>query len=100
MSERVAPYVDEEVATGCYNAFARLFPDDEMHKKVRLEFGLFDSGSKLTPYAIKDQNDTGAITWWYMYGQSYKHLQPLAIKILSQVFIYFLFSNYILQFSV
>jgi hypothetical protein len=85
MPDRVAPYADEEVATGCYTAFARLFPDDEMHKKVRLEFGLFASGSKLTPYAIKDQNDMGAITWWYMYGQPFKNLQPLAIKILSQV---------------
>ena len=84
---------DEEVVTGCYTAFARLFPNDEIHKKVRQEFGLFASKSNLTPYAIKDQNDMGAITWWYMYGQPFKHLQPLAIKILSQVschlFIYF-----------
>ena len=67
MLDRVAPYADEKVATGCYNAFARLFPNDEMHKKVRLEFGLFALGSKLTSYAIKEQNDMGAITWWYMY---------------------------------
>ena len=43
MLDRVAPYEDEEVTTGCYTAFARLFPDEEMHKKVRLEFGLFAS---------------------------------------------------------
>ena len=83
MPDRVAPYADEEVATGCYTAFARLFPDDEMHKKVRLEFGLFALGSKLTPYAINDQNDKVAITWLYIYGQPLKHLQLLAIKILS-----------------
>ena len=100
MPDRIAPYVDEEVATGCYTAFARLFLNDEIHKKVRQEFGLFAS-RKLTPYAIKDQNDMGAITWWYMYGQQFKHLQPLAIKILSQLsFHFFLFNNCILQFSV
>ena len=54
MLDRIAPYADEEVATGCYTGFARLFLDDEMHRKVRQEFGLFASRSKLTPYAIKD----------------------------------------------
>ena len=85
MLDRIAPYTDEEVANGLSKAFARIFQDDEMHEKVRLEFGLFAFGAKLTPFAIKDQNKMGAITWWYMYGQPYKHLQPLAIKILSQV---------------
>ena len=80
------------------------FPDDEMRKKVRLEFSLFASGSKLTPYPIKNQNDMGAITWWYMYGQPFKHLQPLAIKILSQVsfhlFIYLAIVFYTLVFNI
>ena len=49
MLDRAASYADEEVATGCYITFARPLPDDEMHKEVRLEFGLFASGSKLTP---------------------------------------------------
>lgn len=85
MSDRIEPYVDKEVANGCSKAFARIFQDDEMHEKVRLEFGLFASREKVTPFAIKDQNKMRATAWWYMYAQSYKHLQPLAIKILSQV---------------
>ena len=64
-----------------------------MHKKVRSEFGLFALEAKLSPIAIKDQSDMGAITWCYIYGQPFKHIQPLAIKILSQV-IFCLFNMY------
>ena len=85
MSSRVAPFADDEVVKGCHKTLTRFFPLEEMHEKVRVEFGLFASGLKHSPFALKDQNRMGAITWWYMYGQPFKHLQSLAIKVLSQV---------------
>ena len=62
MSDRVAPCVDEKVANGWYKAFEKLFKNDEMHKQVRTELGLFVLGVKLSPIAIRDQNEMEAIT--------------------------------------
>ena len=93
MPGRVAPFADEEVAEGCHKALTSLFPLEEMHEKVREEFRLLASGLRHSPFALKDQNRLGAITWWYMYGQPFRHLQPLAIKVLSQVSFLFCFVN-------
>ena len=82
---RVAPYRDPEVATGYKKAFSRLFSDPEVASNVRREFASFVSGKNADLDAINDQSRMDAIGWWYLHGQGYMYLQPLAIKILSQV---------------
>ena len=49
--------------------------------------------------ALKDKNNVDAHKWWYFHRQKYQHLQPIAIKILSQVgFLNFNFNILITSF--
>ena len=82
---RVAPYRDAEVASGYKKALARIYEDPDVQEEVRGEFGEFVSARSFSNWAIRDQTKRDAITWWYLHGQDYKYLQPLAIKVLSQV---------------
>ncbi|XP_057820098.2 uncharacterized protein LOC131033010 [Cryptomeria japonica] len=81
---RTKPYRDPEVAAGYKRSFARLYSDPEVVDGVRKEFGLFISGRSHSPCAINDQSKIDGVTWWYLHGQDFMFLQPLAIKILSQ----------------
>ena len=78
---RVAPYRDPEVSTGYKRAFSRLFSDPNVASNVRREFVDFVSSKNVDIDAINDQSRMDAIGWWYLHGQSYMYLQPLAIKI-------------------
>lgn len=82
---RVPPYRDPEVAVGYKRALNRLFSDPDVASNVRREFVDFVSGKFAEPDAINDQSRLDAIGWWYLHGERYMYLQPLAIKILSQV---------------
>lgn len=82
---RTKLYRDPEVVVGYKRAFARLYSDLEVVDNVRKEFGLFISGRSHSPCAINDQSKMDGVTWWYLHGQYFMFLQPLAIKILSQV---------------
>lgn len=82
---RVAPFRDVEVSNGCKKALAKMFRDPELGAHVRSEFGSFVSGQELDDIAEEDRGRINAIKWWYLHGQEFKYLQPLAIKILSQV---------------
>ena len=65
--------------------FSSIFNDPEVGENARIEFGLFVSAKNGDPNVVNDQSKTNSITWWYLQGQDYMYLQPLAIKILSQV---------------
>ena len=82
---RVPPFRDAEVANGYKRALAKIFQDPEIGAIVRGEFAAFISGENFHPVAIADQSRMDAIKWWYLHGQAFTHLQPLAIKVLSQV---------------
>lgn len=82
---RVPPFRDAEVADGYKRALAKIFQDPEIGAIVRSEFAAFNSGEDFHPIAIADQSRMGAIKWWYLHGQAFMYLQPLAIKVLSQV---------------
>lgn len=79
------PFRDAEVADGYKRALAKIFQDPEIGAIVRSEFAAFNSGEDFDPIAIADQSRMGAIKWWYLHGQAFTYLQPLAIKVLSQV---------------
>lgn len=82
---RVAPYRDPEVVVGYKRALNRLFSDPEVASNVRRESIDFVSSKNAKPDAINDQSRLDAIGWWYLHGERFMYLQPLAIKILSQV---------------
>ena len=82
---RVPPFRDAEVADGYKKALAKIFQDPEIGAIVRSEFAAFNSGEDFLPIAIADQSRMSAIKWWYLHGQAFMYLQPLAIKVLSQV---------------
>ena len=82
---RVALYRDPEASTRYKRAFSRFFSDPDVASNVRREFVAFVSGKFAEPDAINDQSRLDAIGWWYLHGERYMYLQPLAIKILSQV---------------
>ena len=82
---RVPPFKDAEIADGYKRALAKIFQDPEIGAIVRSEFVTFISGDNFHPIAIIDQSRMDAIKWWYLHGQDFTYIQPLAIKILSQV---------------
>jgi hypothetical protein len=82
---RVPPFRDAEVADGYKKALAKIFQDPEIGAIVRSEFAAFNSGEDFLPIAIADRSRMSAIKWWYLHGQAFMYLQPLAIKVLSQV---------------
>jgi hypothetical protein len=82
---RVAPFRDSEVSKGALGALNKIFRDPEIGDIARDELGSFVSGRDFDSIAVSDLSKRDAIKWWYLHGQDYKYLQPLAIKILSQV---------------
>jgi hypothetical protein len=81
---RVPPYKDPEVAQGYKAALRRLFPE-HLRPAVRAEFMSFASTDDCGIEALEDKNNANAHKWWFYHSEKYQHLQPIAIKILSQV---------------
>ena len=82
---RLPPYRDIEVSDGYKAAFQRLFPDDEMRDWVTDEFIQFVDAKNLSIDALRHWFRKDAHSWWYLHGQRFQRLQPLAIKVISQV---------------
>ncbi|XP_057820983.2 uncharacterized protein LOC131033730 [Cryptomeria japonica] len=83
-STRVAPYRDHEVAIGYKAALRRLFLDS-LRVVVRAEVMSFTSTDDCGIEALEDKANVDAHKWWYFHGEIYENLQPIAIKVLSQV---------------
>ncbi|XP_057865649.2 uncharacterized protein LOC131073259 isoform X2 [Cryptomeria japonica] len=83
-STRVAPYRDHEVAIGYKAALRRLFPDS-LRAVVRAEVMSFTSTDDCGIEALEDKANVDAHKWWYYHGEIYQNLQPIAVKVLSQV---------------
>ncbi|XP_059076140.1 uncharacterized protein LOC131875543 [Cryptomeria japonica] len=82
---RVPPYRDAEVASGYRAAFKKIYQDEETRNVVMKEFGQFVSTKNHDVVALNARYGMDADEWWYVYGQGSVYLQPLAIKLLSQV---------------
>ena len=93
LPRRMAPYRDLEVAAGYKAAFRKIFVDEEIQSIVMGEFSQFIAAKNHDVSAHLDRYRKDTDDWWYLHGQGSIYLQPLAIKILSQVciflFIYF-----------
>jgi hypothetical protein len=88
---RVAPYRDAEVAAGYKAAISKMYRDDSETRDIVLtEFAQFASSKYHDNIALHAQYRMDADEWWYGHGQRFVFLQPLAIKLLSQVCIFFL----------
>ena len=87
VTSRVAPYRDVEVAQGYKAAIRRLFTDRDQRDRVRAEFMAFACSGSVAQNldALRDKYRVDGHSWWYFHGQEYMHLQPLAIKFLSQI---------------
>ena len=81
---RVPPYRDPKVAQWYKAALRKLFPE-HLRPAMRSEFMSFASTNDCGLDALEDKNNANAHKCWYFHGQKYQHLQPIAIKILSQV---------------
>ena len=73
------------MAEGYKVAFMRLFPDLDLQSVVTNEFIDFVHSNGVGVDALCDRFLKDAHSWWYFHGQYFQNLQPLAIKILSQV---------------
>lgn len=82
---RLAPYRDLEVSDGYKKAFRRLFPHPKLQDIVTSEFIDFVHSNGQSIEALHGKFKKDAHSWWYYHGQYFKNLQPLAIKVLSQV---------------
>lgn len=82
---RIPPWRDLEVSDGYKAAFLRLYPDDDLRDVVTNEFIEFANGNGLSVDALRHRSKKDAHSWWYFHGTCFQHLQPLAIKVLSQV---------------
>ncbi|XP_059066852.1 uncharacterized protein LOC131035275 [Cryptomeria japonica] len=82
---RVPPYRDAEVASGYRAAFKKIYQDEETRNIVMREFGQFVSAKNHDVVALNARYGMDADEWWYVHGQGSIYLQPLAIKLNSQV---------------
>lgn len=82
---RIPPWRDLEVSDGYKAAFLRLYPDDDLRDIVTNEFIEFANGNGLSVDALRHRSKKDAHSWWYFHGACFQHLQPLAVKVLSQV---------------
>ncbi|XP_059069104.1 uncharacterized protein LOC131859411 [Cryptomeria japonica] len=82
---RVPPYRDAEVASGYRVAFKKIYQDEETRNIVMREFGQFVSAKNHDVVALNARYGMDADEWWYVHGQGSIYLQPLAIKLNSQV---------------
>jgi hypothetical protein len=88
---RLPPYRDLEVSEGYMAAFRRFFPGDDMRDIIMDEFIEFANGRGLSSDALRHRFSKDAHSWWYLHGQRFQMLQPLAIKVISQVsFVFFI----------
>ena len=85
LPRRLPPYRDIEVSNGYKAAFERLFPDDEVRDLITNKFIQFVEAKKLTHDALRHRFKKDSYSWWYLHGQRFQRLQPLAIKVISQV---------------
>ena len=74
-----------EVSDGYQIAFTRHFPDDDMRDVIMDEFIEFVNARGLSDDAHRHRFKKDAHSWWYLHGQRFQTLQPLAIKVISQV---------------
>ena len=86
---RLPPYRDMEVSDGYQAAFRRIFPDDDMKDVIMDEFIKFVNARGLSNDALRHRFKKDAHGWWYLHGQKFRALQPLAIKVISQVSFFF-----------
>ncbi|XP_057854505.1 uncharacterized protein LOC131064392 [Cryptomeria japonica] len=82
---RVPPYRDAEVASGYRAAFKKTYQDEETRNIFMREFGQFVSAKNHDVVALNARYGMDANEWWYVHGQGSVYLQPLAIKLNSQV---------------
>lgn len=87
---RLPPYRDMEVSDGYQAAFRRIFPDDDIRDVIMDEFIAFVNATDLSNDALRHRFKKHAHGWWYLHGQKFRTLQPLAIKVISQVSFIFL----------
>eukprot|EP01018_Ginkgo_biloba_P021703 Gb_13479 [translate_table: standard] len=82
---RKAPNKDKEVSDGYKKAFRKLYPDAKITCDVRMEFSefAFSQNSYGNIDALIDRKAMPSISRWNYHGGSAKHLQTLAVCILS-----------------
>ena len=82
-----APNKDKEVFDGYKKAFRKLYQDAKVACDVRMEFSefAFSQNSYGDIDALIDKKLMPSVSWWNYHGNSAKHLQTLAVRILSQV---------------
>eukprot|EP01018_Ginkgo_biloba_P025431 Gb_17885 [translate_table: standard] len=84
---RKAPNKDKEVSDGYKKAFRKLYPNAKVAFDVRMEFSefAFSQNSYGDIDALIDKKVMPSVNWWNYHGGNVKHLQTLAVRILSQV---------------
>eukprot|EP01018_Ginkgo_biloba_P030780 Gb_34348 [translate_table: standard] len=82
---RKAPNKGKEVLDGYKKAFRKLYPNAKITCDVRMEFSEFaySQNSYGDIDALIDKKAMPSVSWWNYHGGSDKHLQTLAIRILS-----------------
>ena len=85
LPRRFPPYRDMEVSDGYQDTFRIIFPNDDMRDVIMDEFIEFVNARGLSNDALCHRFKKDTHGWWYLHGQKLQTLQPLAIKVISQV---------------